>query len=109
MPKPPLEARAVEDMMKLRRQSPGGADATRSSLKSPPLPTEEAGVATAAPATTMSIQDRLEGQRPRAVAAWLQFRVANHKLWLHSCGFPSMLGTNRFGVSKTSAVMTTSF
>ncbi|CAB1111111.1 unnamed protein product [Ectocarpus sp. CCAP 1310/34] len=75
MPKPPLEARAVEDIVKLRRQSPGGADATRSSLTSPPLPTEEAGVSAGAPATTMSIQDRLEGQRPRAVAAWLRFRV----------------------------------
>ncbi|CAM9131465.1 unnamed protein product, partial [Ectocarpus sp. 13 AM-2016] len=75
MPKPPLEARAVEDIMKIRRQIPDGADATRSSLASPPSPTEEAGVAAGAPATTMSIKDRLEGQRPRAVAAWLQFRV----------------------------------
>lgn len=72
LPKPPFEARGVDTIMKLRKTMPCGGDAeVASSIPTSPL--EEAG---AEADTVMSIHDRLEGQRPKDIKAWLDFRVS---------------------------------
>lgn len=71
-PKPPLEARGVDAIMQLRKAMSYGADAKVTASIPTSLP-EGAG---AVPETTTSIQDRLEGQRPKDIKAWLDFRVS---------------------------------
>lgn len=71
LPKPPFEARAVEEIMKLRRAGPGAVDThgSCSTMVSSSL-CEDTG------RTTVSIEDRLEGQQPYDIKAWLDFRVS---------------------------------
>lgn len=81
LPKPPFEARAVEEIMKLRRAGPGVADAhtTYSTTASASLSEDAAGVA-------VSIEDRLEGQQPNKIKAWLGFRVSWVRGYFVLCG-----------------------
>lgn len=75
-PKPPFEARGVDTIMKLRKamtHSSGDAEVTPAIHAS--LPEE-----VSTKADTMSIRDRLEGQRPKDIKAWLDFRVS----WLRT-------------------------
>lgn len=76
LPKPPFEARGVDSIMKLRKTMPGGGDAEVTNSNS----TSRAEGVEAEAETTKSIQDRLEGQRPKDIKAWLDFRVS----WLRN-------------------------
>eukprot|EP00752_Nemacystus_decipiens_P002127 g2029.t1 len=71
LPKPPFEARGVDNIMKLRQIIPCGGDAG----VTPSNSTSRPEGAAAEEETTKSIQDRLEGQRPKDIKAWLDFRV----------------------------------
>lgn len=72
LPKPPSEARGVDNIMKLRKVMPGSGDAE----VTPSIATSPRERAGAGPDAPMSIQDRLEGQRPKDIKAWLDFRVS---------------------------------
>lgn len=71
-PKPPFEARGVDTIMKLRKVMACGGDTEVTPSISTSLP-EGVGADKDA---NMSIQDRLEGQRPKDIKAWLDFRVS---------------------------------
>lgn len=70
-PKPPFEARGVDTIMNLRKAMPCGGDAGATHSIPTSLP-DGAG----AEEDTMSIQERFEGQRPKDIKAWLDFRVS---------------------------------
>lgn len=78
-PKPPFEARGVDNIMKLRKVMPSGGDAQVNPSNSTSHPEGKGEGAEAE--TTKSIQDSLEGQKPKDVKAWLDFRVS----WLRVC------------------------
>eukprot|EP00903_Cladosiphon_okamuranus_P012984 g12116.t2 len=83
LPKPPFEARGVDAIMKLRKTAPCGGDAqveaaqveaaqVEAATSIPTLPPERARTEAD---TILSIHDRLQGQRPKDIKAWLDFRV----------------------------------
>lgn len=78
IPKPPFEARGVDDIMKLRKVCRAAAETTPSTTTTSPSPPE---VAAPAPGASFSIQDKLEGLRPNSIRSWLEFRVS----WLRGC------------------------
>lgn len=78
IPKPPFEARGVDDIMKLRKVCRAAAETTPSTTTTSPSPPE---VAAPAPGASFSIQDKLEGLRPNSIRSWLEFRVS----WLPGC------------------------
>ena len=71
LPKPPFEARGVDEIMKLKKVCSAAAEISSTTATSPPPP-DVPGT----DATSVSIQDKLEGLRPNCIRAWLEFRVS---------------------------------
>lgn len=69
-PIPPFEARGVDDIMRLRDRGDAGVKVSTS---------DKNGSVEVAPG--MPIQDSLQGQRPKSLKAWMDFRVSFSRAW----------------------------
>lgn len=78
-PIPPFEARGVNDIMRVRDREGAGVQVSTS---------DKNGSVEVAP--ELSIQDKLQGQRPKALKAWMDYRVNFSRAWNQGGREPQM-------------------